>query len=137
MTFCPSLHLHLIVTKIRRRGDFMLYYILLLQVLLDTSLTAAVWLYGSIGIICAIVAVCLPIETKGRELPVSIYRILHELSSNLNLYETIYQASLSWVSKSSYYHWTKDSFFLAHMDPLWTSLPRVSHSLVADWVILD
>ncbi|XP_052214568.1 putative transporter SVOPL isoform X12 [Dreissena polymorpha] len=41
----------------------------LAQVLLDTSLTAAVWVYGSIGFICAVCAVLLPIETKGRELP--------------------------------------------------------------------
>ena len=41
------------------------------QVLLDSSLTAAVWVYGCIGFVCAICAVFLPIETKGRELPVS------------------------------------------------------------------
>ncbi|KAL4224126.1 hypothetical protein ACF0H5_017579 [Mactra antiquata] len=44
----------------------------LAQVLLDASLTAAVWVYGCIGFTCAICAVCLPIETKGRELPQTI-----------------------------------------------------------------
>ncbi|XP_045173106.2 putative transporter SVOPL isoform X2 [Mercenaria mercenaria] len=44
----------------------------LAQVLLDASLTAAVWVYGGIGITCAICAICLPIETKGRELPQTI-----------------------------------------------------------------
>ncbi|KAJ8312993.1 hypothetical protein KUTeg_010366 [Tegillarca granosa] len=39
------------------------------QVLLDTSLTAAVWVYGCGCIAAAICAVMLPIETKGRELP--------------------------------------------------------------------
>ncbi|KAL5016323.1 hypothetical protein ScPMuIL_005912 [Solemya velum] len=38
------------------------------QVLLDFSLTAAVWVYGSICFICAICSVLLPIETSGREL---------------------------------------------------------------------
>ncbi|XP_052799993.1 putative transporter SVOPL [Mya arenaria] len=46
----------------------------LAQVLLDYSLTAAVWVYGSIGLLCAVCAVTLPIETKGRELPQSITR---------------------------------------------------------------
>lgn len=41
----------------------------LAQVLLDASLTAAVWVYGVICFVCAICAALLPIETKGRVLP--------------------------------------------------------------------
>ncbi|KAL4224242.1 hypothetical protein ACF0H5_017695 [Mactra antiquata] len=44
----------------------------LAQVLLDASLTAAVWVYGMICLMCAIVAACLPIETKGRSLPQTV-----------------------------------------------------------------
>ncbi|XP_053375836.1 putative transporter SVOPL isoform X2 [Mercenaria mercenaria] len=40
----------------------------LAQVLLDASLTAAVWVYGTICLCCAITAALLPIETKGRAL---------------------------------------------------------------------
>lgn len=42
------------------------------QVLLDKSLTSAVWVYGSLGILAALCAVFLPIETKGRILPQSL-----------------------------------------------------------------
>ncbi|KAK3606569.1 hypothetical protein CHS0354_041539 [Potamilus streckersoni] len=45
----------------------------LAQVLLDRSLTAAVWVYGLIGIFCAICAIMLPIETKGRALPQTVH----------------------------------------------------------------
>lgn len=40
----------------------------LAQVLLDASLTAAVWVYAVICFVCATAAVLLPIETKGRPL---------------------------------------------------------------------
>lgn len=42
------------------------------QVLLDKSLTAAVWVYGSLGLLASVCAILLPIETKGRVLPQSI-----------------------------------------------------------------
>ncbi|XP_061197259.1 putative transporter SVOPL isoform X1 [Saccostrea echinata] len=42
------------------------------QVLLDKSLSSAVWVYGSLGTLAALCAVLLPIETKGRVLPQSI-----------------------------------------------------------------
>ncbi|KAK3084315.1 hypothetical protein FSP39_011490, partial [Pinctada imbricata] len=41
------------------------------QVLLDKSVQAAVWVYGAFGISAAVCAALLPIETKGRDLPVS------------------------------------------------------------------
>ena len=43
----------------------------LCQVLLDKSVVAAVWVYGSLGFSAALCAILLPIETKGRILPVS------------------------------------------------------------------
>lgn len=39
------------------------------QVLLDQSLTAAVWVYGGVCVCAAILTALLPIETMGRELP--------------------------------------------------------------------
>lgn len=42
------------------------------QVLLDKSLSSAVWVYGSLGTLAALCAILLPIETKGRVLPQSI-----------------------------------------------------------------
>nr|XP_022345744.1 putative transporter SVOPL isoform X1 [Crassostrea virginica]XP_022345745.1 putative transporter SVOPL isoform X1 [Crassostrea virginica] len=42
------------------------------QVLLDKSLTAAVWVYGLLGLLASLCAILLPIETKGRVLPQSI-----------------------------------------------------------------
>ncbi|OWF42245.1 putative transporter SVOPL [Mizuhopecten yessoensis] len=42
------------------------------QVLLDQSLSAAVWVYGSLGLIAAICSWTLPIETKSRVLPQSV-----------------------------------------------------------------
>ncbi|XP_069114602.1 putative transporter SVOPL [Argopecten irradians] len=41
------------------------------QVLLDTSLSSAVWVYGSLGLLAAVCSWTLPIETKSRALPVS------------------------------------------------------------------
>ncbi|XP_060075851.1 putative transporter SVOPL [Ylistrum balloti] len=42
------------------------------QVLLDQSLTAAVWVYGSLGLAAALCSCTLPIETKSRVLPQSV-----------------------------------------------------------------
>ncbi|CAG2253827.1 unnamed protein product [Mytilus edulis] len=52
-------------------GMFNFVYIYSAEVLLDQSLTAAVWVYGSVCSVAAICAICLPIETMGRALPVS------------------------------------------------------------------
>lgn len=42
------------------------------QVLLDHSLTAAVWVYGSLGFVAALCSYLLPIETQSRKLPQSV-----------------------------------------------------------------
>lgn len=35
-------------------------------------MTAAVWVYGSVGLLASVCAILLPIETKGRVLPVNL-----------------------------------------------------------------
>ncbi|ESO01017.1 hypothetical protein HELRODRAFT_82229 [Helobdella robusta] len=53
------------------------------QVLMGFSLQLAIWLYGLLCILCAIVTYCLPIETRGREMPVSF-----AISKLFNFYMT-------------------------------------------------
>nr|XP_022345746.1 synaptic vesicle 2-related protein-like isoform X2 [Crassostrea virginica] len=54
------------------QGLFNFVYIYTAEVLLDKSLTAAVWVYGLLGLLASLCAILLPIETKGRVLPQSI-----------------------------------------------------------------
>ncbi len=41
--------------------------------MLQTSVTATVWVYGVITFGCAICSILLPIETKGRKMHVSVH----------------------------------------------------------------
>ena len=59
---------------------------LLLQVLLDQSLAAAVWVYGGVCICAAVCASLLPIETMGKELPVSQCPQSYKYELHLSVY---------------------------------------------------
>ena len=73
----------------------MYYEWIYFQVLLDASLTAAVWVYGVICFVCAICAALLPIETKGRVLPVCIYIIsITRITENLIMFQECYSHGL-------------------------------------------
>lgn len=50
------------------------------QVLLKASAYLAISTYGVMSLIAAVAAVCLPIETKGREMKVKYWRQITRLS---------------------------------------------------------
>ena len=56
------------------------------QVLLDQSLAAAVWVYGGVCICAAVCASLLPIETMGKELPVSQCPQSYKYELHLSVY---------------------------------------------------
>jgi hypothetical protein len=58
----------------------------LAQVLLKISPHLAISLYGLVAFLAAIASLCLPIETKGRQLKVIIYFILYLIQLNIITY---------------------------------------------------
>lgn len=46
-------------------------------------MTAAVWVYGSLGLLASVCAIFLPIETKGRVLPVNSDSFIYIYSTKI------------------------------------------------------
>ena len=74
----PVLHRNCLLTKLPKYSHSELIFILWIfavsffQVLLNTSAQGTVYVYGAVAVTSSIISFLLPIETKGREMPVSV-----------------------------------------------------------------